>query len=444
MSIFNNGLSGMLSSQKMLNLTSQNIANMNTDGYTRQGGVLEAIAGDGGKLSTGNGVQVANLFRVSDQYLENAIWSSKSQDGYDSQYKSLIGQAESVIGSESVSISSGVNQFFSALSQASNDPESDTARQQVINEAGALAGRFNQIFDNIAIQERQVTEQSEAQIKSINSVSGNIALLNQKILDIESTGGNANQLQDKRNLAIQDLSKSIDVKINRMDNGQISITGANGQPIVSGNKSATLSLTATGVQATLNSLTFDINSPGGQLGALQDYQNNFLDGVKTDLNNQAQAVADDINNQLAAGFDKNGNPGVDLFTYNPLAQGESIATTAIAPEELAFIGDDGSGAPAGGPGDNQNLLEILKLRPNFYDAYSNLIGDIGIESRQAQLQADASAKFLDDAQQRRDSVSAVNQDEEAVNLMKFNQSYQANAKVLGISSDIFDTVMRML
>lgn len=443
MAIFNNGLSGLLASQQMLNLTSQNIANMNTDGYTRQGGVLVSRAGDGGKLNAGNGVEVAQLFRISDEYLENALWSAHSQNSYDKQYQSLLTQAETVVGSESVSIAGGVDGLFTALSQATNSPESETARGQVINEAGVLADRFNQIFENISLQERQVIEQSEALIKSTNAMAANVADLNKKILDLESQGGNTNQLQDQRNLAIQELSKSLDLKINRLDNGYVSLTGPNGQPIVSGSKSATLSLSGTGIQATMSGLTFDINNPGGQLGGLQDYKNTFLVDLKTDLNAQAVSIADDINNQLAAGFDKNGNPGAPLFTYNPTAPGETISTTAIAPDELAFIGDDGFGNPVGGVGDNQNLQEILKLRPNFYDAFSSLIGDIGIESRQAQLMADSSANYLNDAKQRRDSVSAVNQDEEAVNLMKFNEAYQANAKVIGVSSDLFDTIMGM-
>lgn len=443
MSIFNNGLSGMLASQQMLNLTSQNIANMNTDGYTRQGGVLVSRAGDGGKLNPGNGVEMAEIFRIADEYLENALWSAQSQTGFDSQYRSLLGQTETVIGSESVSIAGGVDGLFSALSQATNDPESDTAREQVINEAGVLASRFNQIFNNISLQERQVVEQSEALLKSTNTIAQSVATLNKKILELESKGGNTNQLQDQRNLAIQDLSQSLNLKVNRLDNGSITLTGPSGQPIVRGEKAATLTLNSGGIEATMDGQTFEINKPGGQLGALQEYKNTFLVDIKADLNAQAVAIADDINNQLAAGFDKNGNPGAALFSYNPTAPGDTISTTNITGDELAFIGDDGTGNPVGGVGDNQNIQEILKLRPNFYDAFSNLIGEVGIASRQAQLQADTSQSYLNDAKQRRDSVSAVNQDEEAVNLMKFNQSYQANAKVIGVSSDLFDTIMGM-
>lgn len=443
MASLSTAVSGMLSSQKMINIASQNIANMNTEGYTRQDGTLSSKVDAGGRLNPGSGVELTEIRRISDQYLEHSLWNAESKSSYDSQYRSLLSQSETVIGSDSVSIAKGVDQLFAALSEATNNPESNTAREQIINESGALAERFNQIFDNIGLQERQVVEQSEALIKTANSTLENVASLNKKIIQLEAQGKNTNQLQDQRNLAIQKISESIEVRVNRLDNGSINLTGVNGQPLVSGDNAATLTLTASGVQTTMNAVTFDLDSPGGQLGALQDFQNNFLSDIKTNLNGQAQTIADDMNNQLAAGYDKNYNSGAPLFSYNVTAPGQTLSVTNIAPEELAFIGDDGSGSPAGGVGDNQNLLEILKLRPNFYDAFSSMIGDVGVASRQAQIQADASAGYLSDAQQRRDSLSAVNQDEEAVNLMKFNQAYQANAKVIGVSSDLFDTVLRM-
>lgn len=443
MSILNNGLSGMLSSRQMIDVTSQNVANMNTEGYTRQGGILVSRAGSGSPLSPGNGVELKQLIRITDNYLETSLWSSQSQVGYDSQMRDLSVQLESVVGTESVSITSGVDELFEAFSQSAEAPESTTAREQVLNQASVLAGKFNQIFDNIAIQERQVNEQSKALIKTANSDAQVVADLNKKILDLKAKGGNTNTLEDQRNVAIQDLSKSIAIKINRLDDGTISVSGPSGQPIVSRFEAGTLSLVGTGVEVTMNGTTFEMKEPGGQLGGYQDYKAGILADVKTSLNNQAIAVADDINNQLNAGFDKNMNPGIDLFTYNPANPGGTIEVTNIQADELAYIGDDGAGGPNGGVGNNENLLKIIEMRPTFYNAYSDLIGEVGIESRQRQIQADSSENFLQDAKQRRDSVSAVNQDEEAVNLMKFNQSYQANAKVIGTANDLFDTIMGM-
>lgn len=443
MPILNNGLSGILASRQMIDTTSQNIANLNTKGYTRQDGVLVSRAGNSGALSPGNGVELSKLVRITDDYLETALWTSSAADGYDTQYRKLLGQIESIVGSPGTSIAVGVDQLFEAMSQAAESPESSTARQQIINEASSLAGRFNQMFNNLAIQERQINEQSDAMIESVNSMASNVAALNKQILDLKARGGNPGQLEDQRNLAIQDISKSLNVRVQRMEDGSVTLTGVSGQPVVLGSEAARLSLTASGVQTTLNGVTFDLNAPGGELGALQEYKYSFLADVKQSLNDQAAKVSDDINAQLNMGFDKNMNPGASLFTYNPSAPGETIAITDIAPDELGFIGDDGTGSPVGGVGDNSNLLKVIAMRPTFYDEFTDLIGKIGIESRQAQLTAEASSTFLAEAQQRRDAVSAVNQDEEAVNLMKFNQAYQANAKVIGTAGDLFDTILRM-
>lgn len=443
MSILNNGLSGISASRQMLDATSQNIANMNTKGYTRQDGILVSRAGSGGALSPGNGVELSKLIRITDDYLETSLWTSSSADGYDTQYRKLLGQVESIVGSPGSSIAIGIDQIFESMSQAAESPESNTARQQVINEASSLAGRFNQMFSNLSIQERQINEQSEAMVKSINAMAGDVAALNRRILDLTARGGNPGQLEDQRNLAIQDISQSLEVRVQRMDNGSVTLTAKSGQPIVLGSEAAKLSLTGTVLKSTLNGVDFELNAPGGQLGALQNYKTGYLADIKQSLNDQAVKLADDINAQLGDGFDKNLDPGAPLFTYNAAAPGETLKTTDISPEELAFIGGDGAGNPVGGIGDNANLLNVIEMRPTFYDQFTDLIGKIGIESRQAQLAAESSSTFLAEAQQRRDAVSAVNQDEEAVNIMKFNQAYQANAKVIGTASDLFDTIMRM-
>lgn len=433
----------MLASRQMLDLTSQNVANMNTEGYTRQTGVLASRVGNGNALSAGNGVELTKLVRISDEFLENSLVESSSASAHDGQYSAMLEQLETIVGSDSVSITDGIDGLFKAFSQAAGSPESETAREQVLNQAAMVAGRFNQITQNLDLQERQVNEQTDALIQSANAKAQSVAALNEKILTQRSKGGSTGQLEDQRNVAIQDLAKSLDLNIQRLDNGTVSLTGKKGEPIVRGFEAATLSLTGSGVQTTMNGLSFELGNPGGKIGAYQSYKSGMLSDVRASINSQAEKLADDINAQLNSGFDLDMNAGKDLFQYNPSAPGSTIEVSNINARELAFIKDDGAGSPAGGIGSNDNLLQVIEMRPNFYNAFSNLIGDIGIKSGQAQLDRNSSEAFLADAKQRRDSVSAVNQDEEAINLMKFNQSYQANAKVIGTASDVFDTLMRM-
>src|SRR5690606_28643248 len=199
-----------------------------------------------------------------------------------------------------------------------------------------------------------------------------------------------------------------------------SVTLPAGQPLVMTGKAATLKLDNGQLSLTMKNQTFPVERTGGQLGALLDYQNQTLAGIRSRLDQQAEQLATAINDQLQQGYDLNGDNGIALFTFE--ANG-AAGTLAINPQmtadKLAFIGDDGTGNPVGGAGDNGNLLEIVGLKATFYDAYTALVGDVAIPSAQIQALACASTSLLQDAQSRRVGVSDVNQDEAGIRLRNF-------------------------
>src|SRR5690606_36573951 len=287
-------------------------------------------------------------------------------------------------------------------------------------------------------------EQAAANVATINTRLENLALLNRKITEVQAKGGNTAQLEDQRDLAVGELAKFMDVRTQRFPDGSLSVTLPAGQPLVMTSKAATLKCDMGLLSRTRKNQTFPIDSIGGQLGALLDYQNQTLAGIRTRRDQQAEQLATAINDQLQQGYDLNGDNGIALFTFE--ANG-AAGTLAINPQmtadKLAFIGDDGTGNPVGGAGDNGNLLEIVGLKANFYDAFTGLVGDVAIQSAQIQAQASASTSLLQDAQSRRDGVSGVNQDEEGIRLMNFMQAYQANAKVVSAADDLFNTLLGM-
>jgi len=445
MSLLGNALSGLTAAQQVLNVASQNIANVNTPGYSRQEAVIHARTdGSHGRLSPGAGVEVTSLRRIADDYLVASLWRASSQAGYDSQTETLLGFAEAVVGSEELGITTGLDSFFAALNAATEAPQSIAARQQILASGGALASRFQQLSANLTLQERQINEQTAANVATINSQLENLALLNRKIMEVQGKGGNTSQLEDQRDLALGELAKFMEVRTQRYPDGSMSVTLPAGQPLVMTGKAATLQISNGELSLTMKNQTFPIDSTGGQLGALLDYQHNTLADLRTRLNEQAETLATAINDQLQQGYDLNGDPGIALFVFEPNgAAGTLRINPQMTAEQLAFIGDDGLGNPVGGAGDNSNLLEVVALKANFYDAYTSLVGDVAIQSAQIQAQATASNSLLQDAQSRRDGVSGVNQDEEAIKLMNFIQAYQANAKVVSAADQLFNTLLGM-
>jgi flagellar hook-associated protein 1 FlgK len=165
----------------------------------------------------------------------------------------------------------------------------------------------------------------------------------------------------------------------------------------------------------------------------------------------AAALAQMVNDTLAGGFDLNGNPGQPLFVYTPGSTSGMLAVTALTPEQLAFSSAGQSGT--GEVGNNENLLALLELKSAkvnvagsdvpLNDAYAGLVGRVGSASRQNKADLAAATVVAEQAQAQRDSVSAVNLDEEAVNLMAYEQAYQANMKVISTSNDLFNAVLAM-
>lgn len=445
MSLLNNGLSGLQASQYAMNVVSQNIANLNTQGYSRQDALMVARNGGGfGTLNAGDGVEVTQLRRINDSYLTASLWRANTKSGYDSQYSTMISQMEAVFGSDELSISNGLDSFFSALSAASSAPQSIAPRQQVLATAEALANRFKQLSGNMDVQEKQLDEQADATLVDINTQAQSIATLNQTIIEVKAKGGNTSALEDQRDELVLALSKQVTVKTTQQDDGSLTITLSGGQPLVMGSRSATLSRAGDDISLKFVNETFSLNNIGGSLGANRDYKLGELASLRSDLNAQAQSLADQFNTQLAAGFDLNGNPGTPLFSYDPTNPAGSLdLDPAITPEALAFTGDDGTGNPVGGIGDNSNLLVMVEMKTGLYDDYSKLLGDLAVRSGQAQSLATASESLQLDALNKRNSVSGVNQDEEAAKLMQYIQSYQANAKVISAADEIFSTLMGM-
>jgi flagellar hook-associated protein 1 FlgK len=442
MSLLVNGLSGLSASQQMLNVASNNIANINTPGFTRQEGQLVSRSDGSAGFNPGNGVEVSGMRRIADEFSTAALWRAGSQVGYHDKMETLLGQAEGIIGSKSLSISEGVDKFFASLNGAASNPNLTASRQQIIASADSIAGRFNQLSTSLDLQDRQILDEAKGIVKGLNGITENIGKLNLAIANADAKGANTSSLQDQRENLIKELANEVDVRTYKLDDGRINVNLSNGQPLVLGSSASTLSMTAGNLKLDMNGQTFSADDSGGRLGALMDYRNDSLVGMKSDLNLQAETFANDMNSQLAAGFDLNGNPGAALFTYSAPGEAGSLRVSdTITPDELAFIGDDGFGAPIGGPGDNTNLISMVALKDGFYDAFNSLVGGLGIKSAASQAEAGASRSLLESAQYQRDAISSVNQDEEAVKLMTYTQAYQANAKVISTADQIFNTLL---
>ncbi|WP_026344610.1 MULTISPECIES: flagellar hook-associated protein FlgK [Oceanimonas] len=439
MAMINNGLSGLQAAQAALNTMSQNVANVNVPGYTRQEVQLAARQSGFGVMG-GSGVQVTGMRRVADEFLTAQLWRAESEAGERRQVSDYLGQMETVLGSEDSSLLPGLNQFFAALNGAAETPQSMAPRQQIIASAKALTQRFNHLGSQLDAQERRVLDQLDATNSQANSLLTQVAELNQKIKSVGARGGNAGILQDSRDEALRQLAGLVDIRTAQQADGTINVSLEQGQPLVLGSQAAQISRDDTRVSVHFSGQDYPLDgSTGGSLGGLMLHREQQLQPARNEMNRIAEEFATQVNQQLAKGVDLNGQPGAPLFEFTAGdAAGSLKVPDDLTPEQLALA------AGAGGPGNNDNLQTLLGLEDASYESYRSLVGDLAITSAQWQADAAASDNIRTEAQARRDGVSGVNLDEEAMNMMNYVQNYQANAKVIGTADQLFNTLLNMI
>lgn len=454
MTIITNALSGSLAAQAALDTTSQNIANLQTKGYTRQGVLLSTLAQGGGRHSPGNGVQVSALIRFSDAYKSQQLWRAASDLGQHTQPQPYLTQLERVMGDEQSSISKGIDIFFSALNAAGSSASSTPLRQQVITAANAMAQHFNSIYQVMGNQLLSVQQQRSALVPPINAALQTIATLNQKIAGAGASGTTPSALIDQRDQAIDGLAQQLALEIVDQPDGSRSVSLRSGQPLVIGGAAGSIadSMTATGVQSlTLNfansSWNLDNLQLGGSIGGLNDFERNLLRPTRQSVADLAGAIVSKVNTQLAAGFDMSGAAGAPLLVLNGGGTTLLGVTAGFQAGQLGFSSD-------GTQGNSDNLQALIGIKSQtinvssignvlISDADTQLVGKLGIDSQQNQALLSTAETIRSQAENDWSSTSSVNKDEEAVNLMEYQNMFQANMKVIAVANTLFDATLAM-
>lgn len=458
MSVIQNALSGALASQVALNTSSQNIANVMTKGYTRQGAMLSSVQPQqSGQLSAGGGVAVSSLMRFSDDYKNLQMWQAASTLGQHATPQPYLTQLEQVMGDETTSINTGLDAFFGALNAASVEPTSSPLRQQVITTADALAQRFNSLNTVLAGQRGTIYQQRITAVAQINSLTSSIASLNEKIAATQATGVNASGLIDERDQKIDDLSGFVGLQVVSQADGTRSVALRSGQPLVVGNLAATLVVQtnvsgAQSLQLNFAKESFALRGQGlgGQLGGIGDFEQNVLSPLMQSVSDMAGEIASRFNNQLAAGFAPDGTPGKPLFVFDATSSTHMLQVQpGILPQELGFSADSTQ------PGNSDNLLTLIGLKQQpitvsalgnvlMGDAYTQLTSVLAMRSQQNEAARGTAQTVRDQAESSWKSTSGVNTDEEAINLMQYQQMYQANMKVIAVANELFNSTLSMM
>jgi flagellar hook-associated protein 1 len=437
----------MAADQGALEATTNNAANVNTPGYSRQLPILQenppVVVG---KLTFGMGVSLAKLESVRDPILQLSIQQETGQQGALNSFTSALSQAQSLFTAGASDIGSEISNLFSSISQLSTNPSSIALRQGVLTAASNLTSSFNNTASNLSSQRSNLDLNVVQSVQQVNTLTQQIAGLNGQITTLQNLGQEAGTFIDQRDVLINQLSGLIDVSEIKSDSG-ITLTTSNGTALVSGTRSFALTTQpgASGVQHILsqgNDITSTLTS--GALGGLIEVRDQKIPGLLTSLDTLASGLSTAFNNANITGFDLNGNIGGALFT--PVVGAGSAANIGVAVTDPALIAASSDGS-AGSNGNLanfsaiQNQTIIAGTTPTTY--YSNIVFSVGNDVSNGTAELQSSRLVLQQLQDQRGSISGVSLDEEAANMTRYQQAYDAAARIVTTVNQMLETVINM-
>ncbi|KAF1032488.1 MAG: Flagellar hook-associated protein 1 [Pseudomonas sp.] len=324
MSLLNIGMSGLNASQGSLSVLSNNIANVNTPGYSRQQSAQTANASNQyGGVFIGTGTTLADVRRVYNQFLTQAYQNSTALDSDANAYLGQASAIDKTLSDSNTGMSSVLSAFFAAAQTASATPNDVSARQLLLTSAQTLSNRFNAISGQLNQQKESINGQLSTMSDQVNKLTSSIASLNKQIAQAQGSATSAPaNLLDARDEAVRSLNELIGVTATEK-NGQFSVTTGTGQSLVEGGTSNNISAVPSKtdnsqytIQLTVGGTSMDLGNvvTGGSIGGLLRYRSDVLMPAINDLGRIAIVTADTINNQLGQGLDMNGEFGSSLFS----------------------------------------------------------------------------------------------------------------------------------
>lgn len=438
------GASGVRAYQTALTTTSENIANADVAGYARRTTRLDEVRAAGGAQSrtiNGSGVVASAVVRTADAFRQDEV----RRTGADlARTEAGIGWLERIENSLSASaVDTRIDAFFAAATRLAADPTAGAARATLLETASGVAGAFATARAGLDAAMGDLDAQAEATVGSLNALTAALARVNGAIgRSSAGTSGSA-ALLDQRDAILEQMSaiSDVNVTLDAAGRAQVRAGGPGGPLLVSGDQAATL----TYVRADDGGASFAVHGDdgirpllpqGGALAGIADGAQRIGDAARA-LDAVATQFVDAVNQVQAQGDDANGMPGQPIF-----AIGDPPARISLVMGNPAAIAAAARGA---GGRDNSNAVALATLgrTTGAAAAIADLTtGNAAALSARRTL-GEAQRAMHDGAVGSRDAASAVNTDEEAVDLLRFQKAYQASSKVIQTARDIFETLLNI-
>jgi flagellar hook-associated protein 1 len=466
----NLGTRALQAQQMGVEITGQNLANINNPAYARQRVDLQTSPTiTTGVGPQGTGVDVVAIQQIRSAVLDGQVRDETSVGGFweaqqsglenaqtalseflDQSAASVDGSANAGSAASTQGLSAQLTQLFNGFQSVSADPTSLPERQTLVNQAQTLAGTFNQVSTRLSEVNDNLNTSVSDDVTSANQLLSQIADLNKEIAKVETPGGGtANELRDTREQKLESLAKLVNFQSSTAADGTLSLS-IDGQTLVQGTQvlDSLQTYDAGGGQLlvrTANAGTA-LTLTGGSIQGAISTRDGALTGLRNGLDNLASELSTQVNSVYRNGYDLNGDTGADFFTGTDAASIGVNSALLTDPSQVQAAG------VAGTPGDNSVALALGQMarqgqaalsNQTFNGAYNSLVTNLGnaVSNANTQMANHNAVNTL--LLNHRDSVSGVSLEEEMMNLTSYQKAYQASSRIISTVDQMFDTLLSM-
>jgi flagellar hook-associated protein 1 FlgK len=442
-----------LSTQQLwLNTIGHNIANVNTPGYSRQRVLTNTTPPQELPVGmVGTGVTATSIKNIRDLFLTQQYRQENKALGNWTSLEKTLSQVEALfVEPNTDSLGDQLNKFWTSWSELANNPESVAARTALKEQTNLLTNNFHRIYNQMLDLQKSVDNDIQSTINEVNNMSVEIASINQQIASSELGGQKANDLRDRRDYLIDQLSQYVDINAAEQKNNTTTVY-IGSLAIVDGNQSFRLGTKKVSMgQMAASDIVWEgttksIKNLSGELKGLVETRDKILPQYMSALDDIASNLVSGVNALHQDGYGLDGSSGYNFF--NAMYTGAAnITIDNIVGNDVNKI----AASTGGEVGDNTNALAIADLKNAYVmsrgtatinEYYNSIVGQIGVESSKANNLKENYQILVEQLENARQSVQGVSLDEEMAQMIKYQHAFDAAARVITTMDQALDTVI---
>ena len=435
--------------RRALEVTSHNIANASNPNFSRQRILFETETSDlSAGMVWGNGVKIADVLRVRDQLVDAHIIGTYPKYSDSNRQSQLISDIEQVFSEPSdLGVSNLLTQFFNSFDELAVTPNSSPLRVNVINAANNLSAKVSSINQSLISLKTDIRNEFSQKVTQVNTLLKQIHQINFEQFSNSYSGVSTNDLYDKRDALINQLSQLVNINVtyDETNSAVISIGGAlaadrmHAAEFVMEDNGTKLSLK-------LKDGEYPVVLNGGELNALSQVYSQKIPSYQSKLDEVINKLVESVNQVHSTGYSNTDPPETGINFFEGYVNGVLKINQEIVadPNKIAASAD-------GTEGNGDIALSIAQLTDaelingsTLLESYSSLVNGLGNDSMLQQNYAQANNLVLSQLEQQQASQSGVSLDEEMTNVLAFQRSYEASAKLIKVADEILETILQMV